>query len=243
MGLKLKREKERIFILSFIYKLSKMLFFLNSKRRFNFYLTLEWIFDRLAHEESFKHFSFEEHPLRYYSITFLKQRIKATDKVLDLGCNFGEISNKIAEFAQKVVGVDIIADNIEVAKSRYKKANLEFVHGDAFEFLKNSKDKFDVIILSHIIEHIDEPISFLKECALHCSNLYIEVPDYDKSYLNHYRTKMNNPLQYTDADHVWEFDRIELHQIIKDAGWNVVEAEYRFGVIKFWCEADLISSL
>lgn len=236
MGLKLKREKERVFLLSFIYKLSKMLFFLSSKRKFNLYLTLEWIFDRLAHEESFNHFSFEKHPLRYYSIAFLKQRIRATDNVLDLGCKFGEISNKIAEFAQKVVGVDMIANDIVVAKSRYNKSNLEFVHGDAFEFLQHSQDKFDVIILSHIIEHIDEPISFLKECALHSSNVYIEVPDYDKSYLNHYRTKMNNPLQYTDADHVWEFDRAELHQMVEDSGWKVVESEYRFGVIKFWCE-------
>ena len=47
---------------------------------------------------------------------------------------------------------------------------------------------------------------------------------------------MNNPLQYTDADHVWEFDRAELHQMVEDSGWKVVESEYRFGVIKFWCE-------
>lgn len=236
MGLKLNRNKERVFLLSFIYRLSKMLFFLSSKRRFNLYLTLEWIFDRLAHEESFNHFSFEKHPFRYYSIAFLKKQIRPTDKVLDLGCKFGEISNKIAEFAHKVVGVDVNANNIVVAKSRYNKSNLKFVHADAFEFLQHSQDKFDVIILSHILEHVDEPISFLKQCALHSSRVFIEVPDYDKSYLNHYRTKMNNPLQYTDADHVWEFDRDELHQIVENSGWKVVESEYRFGVIKFWCE-------
>lgn len=236
MGLHLKRKKERVFLLSFIYKLSKILFFLSSKRKFSLYLTLEWIFDRLAHEESFNNFSFDQHPLRVYSIEFLKKRISKTDNVLDLGCKFGEISNKIADFVNKVVGVDMIVNDIVVAKSRYSKPNLEFVHGDAFEFLKKSDDKFDVIILSHIIEHIDEPIAFLKACAEHSNKVYIEVPDYDKTYLNHYRTKMNNPLQYTDADHVWEFDREELNQVIKDAGFTVNQAEYRFGVQKFWCE-------
>lgn len=238
MGLKLKREKERIFLLRFIYKFSKLLFFLNSKSKFNLYLSLEWIFDRLAHEESFNNFSFEQHPLRYYSIAFLKKHIKTSDNILDLGCKFGEISNKIADFANKVVGVDIIENDIVIANSRYNKSNLEFVHGDAFEFLQHSQDKFDVIILSHIIEHIDKPVAFLKECALHSPNIYIEVPDYDKTYLNHYRTSLNNKLQYTDADHVWEFDRFELKQIVKDAGWKIVEEECRFGVIKFWCKVD-----
>ena len=238
MGLKLKREKERVFLLSFIYKLSKTFFFLSSKRKFNLYLTLEWIFDRMAHEESFNNFTYEEHPLRFYTIKFIKKRVEITDKVLDLGCKFGEMSNKLADFSEKVVGVDFVMGDIEFAKSKYNKSNLEFIHGDAFEYLKTCAGKFDVIILSHILEHIDNPLEFLKQCSSYTKKLFIEVPDYDKTYLNHYRTSLNNKLQYTDADHVWEFDRVELFELIKDAGLTIVESEFRFGVIKVWCETD-----
>ena len=235
MGLHLKREKERVFLLSLIYKLSKMLFFLSSKRRFNLYLTLEWVFDRLAHEESFNNFIYEEHPLRFYTIEFIKKRVEITDKVLDLGCKFGEMSNKIADFSEKVVGVDFVMGDIKFAKSKYNKSNLEFIHGDAFAYLKTCSEKFDVIILSHILEHIDNPLEFLKQCSLYSKKLFIEVPDYDKTYLNYYRTSLNNKLQYTDADHVWEFDRKELLGLIEGADLRVIETEFRFGVIKVWC--------
>jgi hypothetical protein len=73
MGLHLKREKERVFLLSFLYRLSKVLVILKPKTRFNLYLTLEWVFDKLAHEESFNYFSYESHPLRYHSINFIKK--------------------------------------------------------------------------------------------------------------------------------------------------------------------------
>ncbi|KJS07069.1 MAG: hypothetical protein VR77_02320 [Flavobacteriales bacterium BRH_c54] len=70
MGLHLKREKERVLLLSLIYRFSKLLAILKPKTRFNLYLTLEWIFDRLAHEESFNYFSYENHPLRYHTHGF-----------------------------------------------------------------------------------------------------------------------------------------------------------------------------
>jgi hypothetical protein len=54
--------------------------------------------------------------------------------------------------------------------------------------------------------------------------------------LNHYRTQLKNKIQYTDADHVWEFDREELLELIKDADLNVIETDFRFGVMKVWCE-------
>ena len=236
MGLYLKREKERVFLLSFIYRLSKLLVILTPKTKFNLYLTLEWIFDRMAHEESFNYFSYENHPLRYHTINFIKKQVKPTDKVLDLGSGYGDMSNKFADFSKKVIGVDYVKGDVEIAKSKHSKSNLEFIYGDAFDYLKTCKEKFDAIILSHILEHIDEPLDFLKKCVPHTKKIFIELPDYDKTYLNHYRIQLNNKIQYTDADHVWEFDREELLELIKDAELKVIETDFRFGVMKFWCE-------
>jgi SAM-dependent methyltransferase len=236
MGLHLKREKKRVFLLSFFYKISKILFIVSSKRRLNLYLTLEWIFDRLAHEESFNYFPYEKHPLRFHTINFIKKHVTPTDIVLDLGSGYGDMSNKLAELSKKVVGVDYVKGDVEIAKSRHTKPNLKFIYGDAFKYLESCNQKFDIIILSHILEHIDNPIEFLKKCVPYTKKIFIEVPDYDKTYLNHYRTLLNNKIQYTDADHVWEFDREELFELIKNCNLRVLDSDFRFGVMKIWCE-------
>lgn len=236
MGLHLKREKERVFLLSLIYRISKIIFWLTPRKKLNLFLTLEWIFDRLAHEETFNYFSYENHPLRFHSFNFINKGLKPTDCVLDLGSGHGDMSNKMADFSKKVVGVDYVMGDIEIAKSKHNKPNLSFIYGDAFDYLKDCKEEFDVIILSHIIEHIDNPKDFIEKCIPHTKRIFIEVPDYDKTYLNHYRTLLNNKLQYADADHVWEFDREELVELIKSTGLNIIDSEFRFGVMKIWCE-------
>jgi hypothetical protein len=40
---------------------------------------------------------------------------------------------------------------------------------------------------------------------------------------------------YTDADHVSEFDRNEIGQMIVASNLKILSSEFRFGVMKFWC--------
>lgn len=50
MGLKLKRNKKRNWLLSILYKINASWFFLTSEKKLRLYLDLAWIFSRLAHE-------------------------------------------------------------------------------------------------------------------------------------------------------------------------------------------------
>ncbi len=238
MGLKLNRKKDKNILLSIFYKLFKLFTFIKPQKRLNFFLTMEWIFDRLAHEESFKVFSYDNHPIRIHTLNFIKKNIDTTDSVLDLGCNTGEISNAISNYASKVVGIDYNSQAIKTAKELFQKNNLEFINTDAFEYLAQSDFKFDIIILSHILEHIDNPKSFLEKCKAFTRKIYIELPDFDKTYLNQYRITTKNPLNYTDADHIWEFDREDMKLLIAEAGMKILESDYRFGVMKIWCETN-----
>jgi hypothetical protein len=47
---------------------------------------------------------------------------------------------------------------------------------------------------------------------------------------------VDTDLIYTDSDHVSEFERTELEGLITDSGLKVIRAEFRFGVMKYWCE-------
>ncbi|MBI2258848.1 MAG: methyltransferase domain-containing protein [Flavobacteriia bacterium] len=235
MGLKLNREKDKNFLLIVIYRLFKLKI-LSNKVRLKLFLNLEWIFDRLAHEESYKIYNVEEHPVRLSSMEFLKKHIKSTDKVFDLGCNSGDLSNLIADISYEVIGIDYNEKLIKLAKIKYSRNNLSFHFDEAYNFLKKNNNKFDVLILSHILEHLDNPKEFLNEFKIFFNYIFIDLPDYESSFSNKFRLKVGSKLNYTDIDHVSEFDRLELIEILTFCGLEVLDVEYKFGFQKYWCK-------
>jgi hypothetical protein len=61
------------------------------------------------------------------------------------------------------------------------------------------------------------------------------VPDFDRYYLNHYRKDFKLPIIYSDDDHISEFDREEIKQLLRDCNIELIESEFIYGVQKFWC--------
>ncbi len=234
MGIKLSRKKTRNLLLTIIYRIQKLLP-LSHKAKFKLYLNLEWIFDRLSHEASFKNYSSDNHPVRTFSKEFILPNISKNDIILDLGCHEGDMSFIISEQAKEVIGIDYNKNAIEIAKQKYKKNNLTFIHGEALEFLKTNKKKFDILILSHILEHLDNPKGFLMSFKDYFHYIYIELPDFERHYLNHYRKDLELKLIYSDDDHITEFDRNELNALLIECNIEVIKEEYKYGVQKLWC--------
>ena len=235
MGLKLDRIKKRNTRLTVVYRLSKLIF-LSPEKRLKLFADLEWIFNRLSHEESFKYYKENEHPLRTFTLKYILDKINPTDSVIDIGCKYGEIAHGVATKAKHVIAIDFDSKAINLAKRKFNKSNLEFVNQDAFQFLKNRNEKYNVLILSHLLEHLDNPEDFINLYKEFFDRIYIELPDFDNSYLNHYRKDVQTDLIYSDSDHVYEFDRFELKEIIKNCGLTITASEYRFGVQRIWCE-------
>lgn len=237
MGIRLPRVKNIPLFLKIVYAMDKIAL-LNNTWKFKFFLNCEWIFDRLSHEYSFKILNIDTHPVRVYTKKYLLSKIEKKMNVLDLGCHEGKMSNYLADHTKMVVGIDNNKEAIQFAQKQFKKDNLQFVHADALDFLKTTKEKFDVLILSHILEHLDEPMQFLNVFAPFFQYIYIELPDFDKTNLNNYRKLLNMNLIYTDMDHVSEFDRDELDDILKQCGLKIEEASHRYGLLRYWCKID-----
>ncbi|MCL2577717.1 MAG: class I SAM-dependent methyltransferase [Defluviitaleaceae bacterium] len=92
-----------------------------------------------------------DHLNRYY---FARQ-IAEGKIILDIASGEGYGSNILAEVAKKVVGVDISEDAVEFAKQKYKKGNLEYLHGDACNIPIEGNGLFDVICSFETLEHLD----------------------------------------------------------------------------------------
>ena len=232
MFLKFARTKKRHFLLSLFYKLDTF-FPLTKERKLKLYLDLEWIFERLAHEKSF--LVFKEHPVRNKSFQFLKSKLTKEFSVLDLGCNTGDLTYQISTCVKNVVGIDFNSAHIVKARKTYIQENIQFIHGEVIEYLQQNSQRFDVMILSHILEHIENPESFLVSCKKFFRYIYIEVPDFERSHLNVYRHELGSKLIYSDVDHIWEFDRTSMKEVIQKTGLEIIEEEYRLGVQKYWC--------
>jgi SAM-dependent methyltransferase len=235
MTYKFKRRKPRNLVTSIVYRIAKLPF-LPIKVKFRIYSDLSWIFFRLSNEYSWPLFNGLIHPSRDKTLDFLENKIDKNDRVLDVGCSRGEITDKLGGMCDSVVGVDHNKHLIEEAKTRYQSKNVEFIACDAISYLSESNSSFDIMICSHILEHLDNPSNFLSLFKSYFKNIYIEVPDADNTYMNLIRTNLGVSSMYTDDDHIYEFTREDLENLVIENDMKIVESEFRYGVIKLWIE-------
>lgn len=80
-------------------------------------------------------------------------------RILDIGCGRGELAYAISQSGALVVGLDYSKDAIEIAKKtfrQYPDGHLEFLTSEVLDY--KTDEKFDIIIASDIIEHIEQEI-------------------------------------------------------------------------------------
>ena len=108
-------------------------------------------------------------------IKFLKEIDPTT--VLDCGCGEGVLSILMAREGYKVSAVDISKPNIKVAKQKAKEmgVDVEFIIGDA-ENVPFADDSFDVVVSSHVLEHLPDMNKGLQEIKRLSDTAVIAVP-------------------------------------------------------------------
>ena len=92
-----------------------------------------------------------EHLHRY----LLASELVAGKRVLDIACGEGYGSAALARTASSVVGVDVAAEAVRHAASKYRSERLSFLHGSCLEIPLPSSS-FDVVVSFETIEHVSE---------------------------------------------------------------------------------------
>lgn len=168
-----------------------------------------------------------KHRLTKYHEFFINN-INKDDNILDIGCGNGYNTYKIAEKAGSIVGIDINEDNIRSAKSSFQRNNIEYIEGDATSFL--FKEKFDVIILSNVLEHIENRIKFLKQIGKLGKKFLIRVPLLDREWLVLYKKELN--IDYMlDSTHCIEYTLKSFLDELDSAGLAAAGYSIQFGEI------------
>lgn len=104
-----------------------------------------------------------------HSLRYLPLRGAVVGKrVLDIACGEGLGTSLISSWgADRVIGVDVSGAAISAAKARSMsvgKAQIEFICADAFSYLNELKEDFDIIISAETIEHLEDSRRFLELC-------------------------------------------------------------------------------
>lgn len=128
--------------------------------------------------------------------------------VLDLGCNTGYGSNILLPSAKKIVGVDISADAISVAKKRYSGKDIDFMIIDGKE-LPFPDHEFDIVISCQVIEHIVDYNLYLSEIKRVLSPNGIVIFTTPNALL-----RLDPGMKPWNQFHVHEFNHLDLNTLL-----------------------------
>lgn len=97
-------------------------------------------------------------------VQWITQRLSQGQKILDVGCGAGFLTNALAEKGFSVTGVDISSDSLRVARLYDKTQTVQYVSADAYA-LPFPDASFDIVTSMDFLEHVDDPERAIRECA------------------------------------------------------------------------------
>jgi 2-polyprenyl-3-methyl-5-hydroxy-6-metoxy-1,4-benzoquinol methylase len=138
-------------------------------------------------------------------------------KILDIGCGNGGLLSALSRLGyQNLTGMDPSATSTE-----YIVNNLHFsaIQGGIFTSdlfdVTSEEEKYDCIILSHVMEHIYDLKQSIRNIARLLKQngfVYVEVPDASR-----YHEFYVVPYYYFDCEHINHFDEASLGKLMKSA--------------------------
>jgi SAM-dependent methyltransferase len=167
--------------------------------------------------------------------------------LLELGCGTGAVIKECARrnLASRYVAVDYAQNAVE--RLRSEAPGIECMTADIMDAGFHLDEPFDVVILSHVLEHLEDPAGFLRTIKrrLRFRYLIIEVPLEDLLLL---RLKASVVSRNNPAGHVQFFTRESFKLLLDETGFAV--AGERWFVpdmsaesIRFVCKKDGIGKI
>ncbi|MBU3743857.1 MAG: methyltransferase domain-containing protein [Sediminibacterium sp.] len=101
----------------------------------------------------------------YWGIREALQQITAnnpTPRILEVGCGLGYLTYSLRTAGYDVHGLDISHEAIQNARQHFGDF---YICDNLFAYVHEHAASYDVIILTEVIEHVNEPIAFVKTIA------------------------------------------------------------------------------
>lgn len=136
-------------------------------------------------------------------------------ELLDIGCGNGHFLSTAKSCGWRVCGLD--PDAKAVANARHK--GLHVLQGGLEQF-NGQENVFDIITLHHVIEHVHDPVTTLKNCYRLLKPggcLWLETPNIDSLGHKHYARDWRG---LEPPRHLVLFNQAALSLLVKKAGFD-----------------------
>lgn len=143
---------------------------------------------------------------KYSDELYYRMFFKKGQKILDIGCSIG---NFAVQDPKNITGIDIDKDQVKICKKR----GLNCIYHDVESRFPFKDNTFDAVHSRHVIEHLVNPLDFLKEVRRVLKKngyLVIMTPDM-KKVKEHF---------WHDYTHRRPFIKESLMKIAYDAGFR-----------------------
>ena len=135
--------------------------------------------------------------------------------ILEIGCALGILLNKMADSLsiKERTGVDISTENIKIAKQLFPECT--FFQGT----IENTKKKFDLVILSDIVEHIPDDLDFMKKVSKISNYVLFNLP-LEKSFMNKNRKYgVDDP-----SGHLRKYNKYDAAKLARSSGFKILSS-------------------
>ncbi len=156
----------------------------------------------------------------------IKQKVKLINSlnsenktILDIGCGTGDFLEACKKSEWKIAGVE---PNKRARDLTIKKTE-NGIHPDIEKVLENTSNKFDVITMWHVLEHVpnlQEYINSLTKLLKPNGVLIIAVPNYKSHDANYYGKFW---AAYDVPRHLWHFSQKSINLLFKDFSLELVK--------------------
>jgi SAM-dependent methyltransferase len=167
--------------------------------------------------------------LQFYSGVLEElKRMTPGRRLLDAGCGVGSFLHFAEQLGWSVIGIDASKAAVRYAAETH---HLDVVLADLNEY-ELPQNAYDVIWAFHTVEHLSDPIHFIKSAAaaLQPDGLfYLGLPFYPCTRIRFHQLLFsmgiaNHPFNFNLPDHVSYFNRKTIHRALSDAGLEAVRS-------------------
>ena len=137
-------------------------------------------------------------------------------KTLEVGCGDGALLCELHRrgFGGALSGVEITEAAVAIARARPQIDSVELYDG---LHLPSSDGAYELGVLSHVLEHVPDPVALLKEVARACHAVLVEVP----LEANWSARRAGKREHAAEVGHLQRLDRQAVREIVAGAGLSI----------------------
>lgn len=167
---------------------------------------------------------------------FFVENVEDGESVIDLGSGRGDVTYDVAnKTSGYVLGIEINHHNIQYAQTAYRKHNLRFMRGDLYANIPERY--FDVVILSNVLEHLDERARLLRNIVKKTrpKKVLLRVPYFERDWTVAMKKELGVKY-FLDSTHKIEYTQPEFFTEMEEAQLEISYMKVNWGEIWAVCK-------